>query len=381
MAMRIVRCLGLVIALLGLSGPLAAQDCAAPAARDDGWAVAAPDTVGLDPARICAIADRLADANVNVHSVLVVRQGKLVFEHYRSGEDEITGRPVGTVAYAADIPHDLRSISKSVTSLLVGIALESAPDRTLDAPVLDFFPQYPELRTPEKERITVRHLLTMSAGLAWDESSRPYSDPANSERILIAAPDAYRYALEQPVAQPPGTHYQYNSGGSTLLVGVIEKLSGQSFPDFAREKLFAPLGITDTVWAKLPNGVAAAASGLRLRPRDLAKIGQLVLARGEWQGKQIVPAYWIDASITPQINGATIFFYGYQWWLGRSLIDRREIRWAAGVGWGGQRLFIVPSQDLVMVSHAGLYKAPAPVQGVMAAEILNDYVLAALREP
>jgi CubicO group peptidase (beta-lactamase class C family) len=268
-----------------------------------------------------------------------------------------------------------------VTSLLVGVALEGAPDRTLDAPVLDFFPQYAELRTPEKERITVRHLLTMSAGLAWDETTRPYSDPANSERQLSAAADAYRYALEQPVERAPGTRYNYSGAATTLLGGIVEKLTGQSFADFARAKLFEPLGITDMTWNKMPNGAPSVASGLRLRPRDIAKIGQLVLARGEWQGQQIVPAYWIDASITPQINGAQIFFYGYQWWLGRSLIDRREIRWAAGVGYGGQRLFIVPAYDLVMVSTAGLYRTPGFGQGALAAEIFNDYVLAALREP
>src|SRR5262249_11909653 len=158
------------------------------------------------------------------------------------------GKPLGTVAYAADVPHDLRSISKSVTALLVGIALESAPDRTLDAPVLDFFPQFAELRSPEKERITVRHLLTMSAGLAWAETSKPYSDPPNRERRLIAAPDAYRYALEQPVERPPGTRYTYSGANATLLGGIVEKLSGQSFEDFARARLFAPLGITDMSW-------------------------------------------------------------------------------------------------------------------------------------
>jgi CubicO group peptidase (beta-lactamase class C family) len=376
-----LRCLGLAIAfLLLLAGPMRAEDCAAPQERDDGWAVAAPDTVGLDPARICAIAARLTEANANVHSVLVARHGKLVFEHYRAGEDESLGRSLGTVAYAADVAHDLRSISKSVTSLLVGIALEGAPDRTLDAPVLDFFPQYAELRTPEKERITVRHLLTMSAGLAWDES-KPYSDPTNSERMLIAAPDAYRYALEQPVVGPPGTHYNYSGAGATLLSGIVEKLTGQNFVDFARAKLFAPLGITDMTWTKMPNGVIAAASGLRLRPRDVAKIGQLVLARGQWQGQEVVPAYWIEASITPQIHGASVYFYGYQWWLGRSLVDKREIRWAAGVGWGGQRLFVVPSHDLVVVSTAGLYRSPVQVQGALAQEIFHDHVLAALREP
>lgn len=376
-----MRSLGLVLACLLLTTAARAEaPCEAPPARDDGWEVAAPDQVGFDAAQLCAITEKMDATKVNVHAVLVARRGKLVYERYRAGEDEAWGKPLGPVAFDADTQHDLRSISKSVTALLVGIALQDAPDRTLDAPVLDFYPQYAELRTPEKERITVRHLLTMSQGQTWDEF-RPYSDPENSEVRLIRSPDAFRFALEQPVELPPGKRYNYSAASATLLMGIVEKLSGQAFEDFARSRLFEPLGIKDFTWTKMPNGATAAASGLRLKPRDLVKLGQLVLARGEWQGKPVVPAYWIEASTTPQINGASIYFYGFQWWLGRTLVGQREVRWAAGFGLGGQRLFVVPAFDLVVLSHAGLYKAPGLSQGLFAAEILGDYVLAAVREP
>ncbi|MBI3516558.1 MAG: serine hydrolase, partial [Proteobacteria bacterium] len=309
------RCLGLAIVGLLLAGAASAQDCGAPAARDDGWAIAPPEAVGLDPARVCAIEGRLADGKANIHAVLVARNGTLVFERYFTGADEIWGRPTGTVTFDPETKHDVRSISKSVTSLVFGIALGPAAAATLDAPVFDFFPEYAGLRTPEKDRILVRHLLTMSAGLAWDET-RPYTDPENSEIRMIRSTDPHRFVLEQPVALAAGQRYNYSGGSATLLAAIVEKISGRPFDDFARTALFEPLGITDTAWIKMPNSVTAAASGLRLKPRDLAKLGQLVLARGQWQGRLVAPATWIDQSIAPQISGASIYFYGYQWWLG-----------------------------------------------------------------
>ncbi len=293
----------------------------------------------------------------DIHSVLVVRHDRLVFEHYFAGEDEQWGRPLGTVAYDAGMLHDLRSVTKSVVGLVVGIAVERGWIRSLDTPVLDYFPEYADLRTPEKERITVRHLLTMSLGLAWNEDL-PYSNPANSERRMTDAPDPYRYVLEQPVETPAGTAYTYSGGSTALLSAILRKTSGKSLDELAQTLLFDPLGIKDVEWERYANGDPIAASGLRLRPRDLVKIGELVLAHGDWHGRQIVPADWIAAATAPQINGQGLYFYGYQFWLGRSLVDKREVDWVAGVGYGGQRLFIVPDLDLVVLVHAGLYQSP-----------------------
>jgi hypothetical protein len=139
----------------------------------------------------------------------------------------------------------------------------------------------------------------------------------------------------------------------------------------------AQLGISDVEWMRYPNGDPIAAYGLRMRPRDLAKIGRLVLAHGAWAGRQIFPAAWIEQSLTPQINGVGLSFYGFQWWLGRSLVERREIDWAAGVGLGGQRLYAVPTEDLAVVVTAGLYKAGI-LQDLVGLTVLNRYVLPAL---
>jgi len=374
-----VRILVLLVGLL-LAGAARAEptaECGAPAPRDDGWAVAAPDAVALDATLLCPVIQRLADPAVNVHSVVVVRHGSLVFEHYFAGEDQRWGRPIGKVVFGPDTRHDMRSITKAVTGLLFGIAAGQGKFPALDTPVFDYFPEYAALRTPEKARIRLRDLLTMSSGLEWDEKL-PYTDPKNSENMLDVAPEPYRFVLEQKLIETPGLRFNYNSGGTTLLGAVIARQTGQRLDAYARDMLFTPLGIMDVEWARLDNGDPAGASGLRLRPRDLAKIGQLVLARGAWKGRQIVPAEWIDEATAPQIAGEALYFYGYQLWLGRSLVGRHKLDWVAGVGLGGQRVFIVPADDLVVAVTAGLYTSNQ--QAAIPLEILDHYVLPAVRD-
>jgi CubicO group peptidase (beta-lactamase class C family) len=365
-----------VLALAPLSA--AAETCAAPPDLGDGWKVAAPDTQGLDAAQLCAIGPRFdAWTQANAHAVLVVRNGALVYERYFTGADEKWGEPIGAVAHDAGKLHDVRSVTKSIVSLGIGIAIERGLIASVDVPVFSLFPEYADLRTPEKEKTTLQHLLTMSAGFAWNENV-PYSDPRNSEVQMFTATDPIRHVLSQPLATPPGRVYNYNGGLTMLLAAAVKKATGRPFDQFLQEALFDPLGITQVEWLRDRHGDPWPASGLRLRPRDLARIGQLVLLRGAWQGKQIVPAAWIDQSITPQINGEGLFYYGYQWWLGRTMVAREDVSWASAVGWGGQRMFVVPSKGLVVVVHAGLYRGPI-FQGLVGSTVLNGYVLPALQ--
>jgi CubicO group peptidase (beta-lactamase class C family) len=152
----------------------------------------------------------------------------------------------------------------------------------------------------------------MSSGMQWDRIA--LGDPQNDERQLSTEADPFRYVLSKPVAAPPDTVWNYNSGGTDLLGNVIERVSGKSLEAFAREALFAPLGISDWEWMKYRNEHISAAAGLRLRPRDAAKIGQLVLNKGEWSGKQIVSAKWIEQSVTPRFQAigffGGLFYYG-----------------------------------------------------------------------
>ena len=342
---------------------------------DDGWLVAPPESVGMKPEVLSGLAPQFENwTEANLHAVLMVRQGRLVYERYFTGEDTAWGTPLGRVEFHAGLRHDLRSITKSITSVLFGIACDRGLIKSLDEPVFDFFPEYADLRTPEKAQINLRHLLTMSAGLAWNEYI-PYSDPANSERRMMVAPDRHRYVLEQMSARPAGATYNYNSGLTDLLGAILRKTSGRLLVEFAKEALFEPLGIRDIEWIRYDDGTPHA-GGLRLRPRDLAKFGQLILNGGAWESRQIVSKAWIDELTSPHVHGEGLFFYGYHWWLGRSLVNRQEIKWISAVGWGGQRMYIVPSLDLVVVVVAGLYDTP-PLQSVVGEIILRRYALSA----
>jgi CubicO group peptidase (beta-lactamase class C family) len=197
------------------------------------------------------------------------------------------GRILGDVSFDAGTKHDIRSINKSVTSLLVGIALDGGLLTDLDALVFSFFPEYGDPRTPEKDRITLRHLPTMSSGFAWDETSVAYTNPSNTYWQMGIAPRADHFVLAQPLAAPPGAVFNYNTGSVDLLGVILHKVSGKRLDEFAKETLFDPIGIEDWEWEGSSGFNPAAASGLRLRPRDLAKIGQLVLERGKWHGRQM----------------------------------------------------------------------------------------------
>lgn len=347
-----------------------------PAEMNDGWTRATPAQVGIDATRLCRIEKFLEQwPDHNIHAVLVIRRGKLVMDRYFTGTDERWGAPLGKVAHTPEQMHDLRSITKSVVSMLVGIAIGEGKFPPLDSPAIDFFPDLSLLRTAANGRITFRHLLSMSSGFAWNESI-PYSDPANSESQMNAAPWPIRYVFSQPVVRPPGTTYNYNGGNTVILGTAIEKAVGE-VPTYARTKLFERLdfGLSEWVYSS-KSREPVFASGLRLRPRDSAKLGQIMLADGVWNGRQVLPKGWSAESIKPRINGSGVYFYGYQWWLGRSLHQGQEHTWFAGFGWGGQRLFVVPSLELVVMINAGHYGGP--LQNVIPAAIFNELVMPAI---
>jgi CubicO group peptidase (beta-lactamase class C family) len=348
--------------------------CGDPTGGIDSWQIATPDSVDLSKAALCQMVKWLAESKLdNVHAVLVARHGKLVFEQYFMGADEHLGRSVGNVTFGPTVRHDERSVTKSVVSLVMGIAIGRGWIKSVDAPVFSFFPEYASLSTPEKRRITIRDLLTMSSGIEWHEEDVPYTSPNNSEIIMDSSSDPLRAALAPPVVAAPGQIWNYNSGSTELLGAILKKATGKGVDELAGTLLFAPLGITDFTWYKHPDGSPHAAGGLRLRPRDLAKIGQLILQRGSWNGVPIVPAAWIDEATAPRMMGEALFFYGYQFWLGRSLVNGQEIQWPAAVGLGGQRLFVVPALDLVVVVNSGMYASQR--QGIVALEVLDRYVM------
>ena len=342
-----------------------------PADLHDGWRVGNPARHGFDPVPLQDMRQRVANGRLdNVHAIIVARDGVLVYEQYAAGQDQYGLEPAKHTVFDAATRHNGNSMTKSVTSLLVGIALQRGWITTLDTPVLDFFPEYADLRTPEKSAITLYHLLTMSDGLDWSEFKQPF----DSLGKMRGAKDAYRYVLEQPIAAPPGRTYNYNSGATELIGAVLHKTSGKSLEVLAKDELFAPMGIEDVEWnRRLPDGEPQASGAMRARPRDWAKLGQLVLNRGIWNDRQIVPSAWIADSIKPRNNGPGLFLYGYHWWLGRSFCRGQVVEWAGAMGWGGQRLMIVPDMGMVALVHAWLPNRMSLPETIL----LNEFILPA----
>ena len=359
--------------------PAAAASCGVPLDMHDGWTVAAPGKQGLDPALICGIGPRLQGwTEADAHGVVVARHGVLVYEDYFAGKDvkwplRHWREPLVNTPHDAGTKHDLQSITKSVVGILVGIALDRSLIKNTDAPVLSFFPGYADLRDPDRQRITLRDLLTMRSGLRW-----PYKPYLGMARRTDAAPDPYRFVLEQPVGAAPGSRFHYNNGGVEVVGAVLRKAAGRPLDQFAKEALFDPLGIEDWEWGRMANGDPAASGGLRLRPRDLAKLGQLVLDRGVWHGRQIVSAAWIKEMTAAQVVRQHASAYGYFWWTGDRTADGRAIDWIGASGWGGQNLYVLPSLGLVVVVTAGVYNFDGQGSQDLAADtVLDKFVVPA----
>jgi CubicO group peptidase (beta-lactamase class C family) len=339
--------------------------CGVPAARDDGWPVASINEDRLiDRAALCRMADRLAaSSDAKIHAVLVARGGKLVFERYFRGSDEISGRIFGrrveNVTFDADTLHDTKSVSKCVASLAVGIALDRGLIDSINEPIFSFFPELSDLRTPEKDRIQLSHALTMSMGLEWVEATPATGDENNDEARMHRASDPCRYVLSLAATAPAGREFFYNTGALTLVSAIIRKATGRPLDEFARATLFEPMGITEVEWIRV-KGDTDAGGGLRLRARDMAKIGQLVLAGGRWNDRQLVPKAWIETSTAPKLKATNNQSYGYLWWLGGSRFNGREIQWVGALGRGGQSIRIVPELDLVVAVTAGYYQDYSP---------------------
>jgi CubicO group peptidase (beta-lactamase class C family) len=279
----------------------------------------------------------------NIHGILLVRDDRLVVEKYFAGQDE-EGKHQ---QFQRDTLHDLASATKSVNSILVGIAIDQHLIGGMDEKISTFFPEYANLfADPKKDAIRLRDCLSMTAGLAWNESDLPYTDAHNDHAAMNASGDPIRYVLERPIVTAPGRTFVYNSGISILLGEIIHKVSGLTADKFADRYLFGPLKITNYYWLKYPNGVVQTGGGLWLRPYDMAKIGCLYLNGGRWNGSQIVSAGWIETSIQQHAPDRT---YGFQWWLGYFDVDGHQLAAYGAQGRGGQIIIVFPDLRLVAV--------------------------------
>ena len=321
------------------------QPCAyrysVPPKTGDGWAVSALEKEDIDPAGIAAMMQKLinGDLPTNIHSVLIVKNGRLVLEEYLNG-------------YARNAKNNLMSASKSVTSILVGIARDQGKIAGVETRLFTYFPQYKNIRWEGlKKQIRLKDVLTMSAGLDWNSWEYRSGDIRDTSTAMARSDDWIRFTLARQALEPPGSRFVYNNGLTLLLGEIVKKATGLAADDFAAKNLFAPLDISDFTWRKTVGGIVDTAGGLRLRPRDMAKIGVMMLDGGKYKGRRIVSSAWVEDSTKAHLTEDILLGggYGYQWWRGRVAVNGKDLKLFYAAGHGGQYIFVVPTLDLVVV--------------------------------
>ncbi len=341
----------------------------APEALDDGWPTSKPSDEGLDPAVIGGMVRAIVDREMTlVHSVLVARRGRLVVEEYFYGFDR-------------DTWHDMRSASKTVTSTLIGLAVDEGRIESVRASALRFFPRYRQYANwdPRKARITVRDLLTMSSGLDANDSDPSSVASEGAYQSQTERPDWIKLALDAPMIADPGSQPLYGGANPLILGGILAESLEEPVEWFAHRTLFGPLGVAKYKWLLDPTGVVYMGGGLHMRPRDMAKYGQLYLNGGVWRGKRILPEAWVRESwgrygrLAPlDRNGHQ---YGYLWWHHVYRVGDRTVETVEARGAGGQYIFVIPSLELVAVITSGNFRNGRYRQ---PEEILKRFILPAV---
>ncbi|MDH3251202.1 MAG: beta-lactamase family protein [Ignavibacteria bacterium] len=347
-----------------------------PPQTGDGWETSSLASVGMDEVPLINLMQTLNGMNDHrIHSVLIVKDGKLVFEEYFQGSKFNLAQYTGETGFDRDDTHNLCSVTKSFTSALIGIAMDKGFIESIDQKVFDFFPEHSDLLTnaPGKRDVTLKHLLTMTSGLQWDDETYSYFDPRNDMYQLFNHGDPIKYILSKDLIEIPGTVFAYRSCNTNILGEIVHKATEQRLDMFAENYLFSELGITDYEWQMLPNEVVFCSGDLRLRPRDMAKFGYLFLNGGMWADKRIISQEWIDISTHKHIdrNNFTAAFdwadgYGYQWWVWEDIYGVEYPAYFAS-GWGGQWIIVCPSMNTVVVSTAGNYytETKIPIESIL----------------
>jgi CubicO group peptidase (beta-lactamase class C family) len=300
------------------------------------WKRSTPEEQGVDSEMLLEAVRRIRDDDLDIRSLVLVRNDHIILELY-------------VHPYDRDTLHNVKSVSKSIISALVGIALEEGILESLDQTVEEFFPQYfTEGMDESKKQITLRHLITMTAGLDLDENGPKMAK-------VFASDDWIRAALEAPMADDPGASFLYSTPLTHTMSGILTEASGMSLLELADARLFGPLGIETLQWTQGPRGYYFGGAELFLRPIDMAKFGQLFLHDGKWQDEQVVPAEWVAESTRNQVPDGSRGRYGYWWWLAE---EEGEVTAVKAMGWGGQGITVMPQLGMVAAGTAGHPRAP-----------------------
>jgi len=357
----------------------------APQDIGDGLDVSTLSNEGLNEIRFINMMKAVkADPLNRIHSILVLKNNKLVFEEYFEGF-ALNHDPFGSdgelMTYTRDTEHYLASISKSITSALVGLAIDQGFIGSVNDKISIYLPQYSDVFTGEKSEITIEHLLTMSSGLPWDEHSYPIGHPLNDHTPLFNSEDPIRWVLERPMEYTPGTRFVYNSGTTNVLAAIVEESSGYTLEEFLDSYLLNPLGIynQDYLFQVFSNGRFFASGGLFLSARELCKIGLVYLNEGRWKDNQIISSEWVRESHKERITFSTshpyVDSYGYQWWRNTFEVEQKDFYAYFGLGWGEQLLFIFPDEDLIIQFYCGYFQNEPEVY---PADLVEEYIIPSL---
>ena len=326
-----------------------------PRAATDGWPVSTLATEAIDERPITSMVESVLREEQGLpEAILIARNGKLVLEEYFYG-------------YSRDRIHPIQSVTKSVMSLLVGIAQDGGFVGGMDAPVYTFFPNHAGKKwIDRKYPITLAHLLTMSAAIDWNDVGDESVDAYQSTAAMHRSGDWIGYVLDRDQAGVPGEVASYTGGLSILLGGVIRNATGKYADEFAEETLFADLHVSSYRWQKAGDGTRETGGGLTLTAYDLAKMGQLVLDKGMWNGKRVVSGRWIAESVKrhlPLAEGALggspyATGFAYHWWIQSYEVNDMTTQAIVGRGYGGQYLGIFPTLNTVVVMNNGEWGNP-----------------------
>lgn len=313
-----------------------------PKKLNDGWDVSSLRNEGIDEDAIVEISRLIRDVDSyeNVLSMLIVKNGKLVHEEYSPYCQRNT-------------LHWMASITKTVTSTLLGIAIDKGFIESVDAKLYELLPSFANhFKDPQKKKIALKHIMTMTSGLEWNEQVS-YNNPENSEWQMVESEDWMSYVLSKPMRYEPGTTFYYNTGGIHLLSAVLKSVSGLYAHQFAEKYLLHPMGIYAYQWNKDPMGYPCTGGtdgGIGLRTRDIAKFGWLFLKDGKWKGTPIISAKWVrEAPTTHMTTKGRGRSYAFNWMTGSRIIHKKRFDYIASFGYGGQTLYVVPEYDLILV--------------------------------
>ncbi|MFC1919792.1 serine hydrolase domain-containing protein [Chloroflexota bacterium] len=355
-----------------------------PEATGDGLHTASLESVELDGQTLGELIRLIKQGKYkNIHSILIIKDEELVFEEYFNGyvfdpsDDQLRGEHI---EFGINTIHNLASVTKSITSALIGIAIDHGFIKSVEQDIFTFFPEYSHLNNSEKNKITLEHLLTMTSGLEWHELELPYTEENDLIQLFIV-PGPIEYILAKPVIAEAGTRWYYSGGDVNLLGEIIKNATGLRIDDFAEKYLFKPLGISEYEWVYLNPDIVYTSGDLKLRPRDMAKLGYLYLKNGIWNGKRVISEEWVKASTEEYISVPIPHFtemygesYGYHWWLRTDYDDLEPYQSFLRTGWGGQRISVYPEVNMVVILTGGNYVTNEPVN-----EITSRFILPALR--